>query len=473
MKKKKSKKVTTKKKLTDQMSGKQRRRVVRIFNLSEDVWPFIKAMSDEEAKKREIEENANLSDRDLFSESEEFGFTFITAKPIKTEFVDYFKKLCLVKDLEILVPKNHSGRLCEDILKDEKILNKLEEMGRQYQKIELKPYSTTVSFLKLAKKLKTLGVNVITPISPTRYNSWTVNFYGSKSGIRQLTQINGALRYDLKMPDGMITSGIVDSARMAANKFVKEGGVVIKTNKGHAGMGVLIFRKGELPKQFNQCEKAILKILKRDTYWKKFPIIIESLVEPDKKIGGGFPNAEFMITQRGEVKLLYYCGMRVNEQGVFAGVEVSEAALPRRVASRIIDIGYLIGEQYASDGYVGYFDIDFIAAKNGQIYVNESNVRVTGGTHVYQAAKELAGRNFTKNSYVLSNNTYDIPGKKKYKFEILLKLIKPILYSRKTREGVVIASANLLVQSKLAYIIFGKNKKRAELIESEMMKIIS
>ena len=40
---------------------------VYIFNLSEDVWPFISAMSDPTARKQEIEENADLGDRDLFS----------------------------------------------------------------------------------------------------------------------------------------------------------------------------------------------------------------------------------------------------------------------------------------------------------------------------------------------------------------------------------------------------------------------
>lgn len=451
---------------------KSREKVVRIFNLSEDVWPFIDAIGDEKAKKREIDENSNLGDRDLFSEAEEFDFVFITAKPLQEDFVAYFKKICLVNDLEILVPKKHSGKLCEDILNDRVVFKRLLELGKEYQHLSLKPYSTTANFLKLIKKLRENGVTVTTPISPNGHNSWTVNFYGSKSGIRQLTQINGAFRADLKMPNGVISSGVEDSARLAANKYIKEGGVVIKTNKGHAGMGVLIFKKGELPSSFVECKKAILAEFKKDRYWDKFPIIVESLVKFDKKVGGGFPNAEFLIKKNKEVKLLYYCGMRVDSKGVFAGVEISEDALPRRIASRITDIGYLIGEQYASDGYVGYFDIDFISGKNGEIFVNESNVRVTGGTHVYQAAKELAGRDFTKKTYVLSNNLYKLP-KQKYTFTSVLKKINPISYSRKTKEGVVIVSANLLEMGYLAYIVFGKNKKRALRIEEEMIKTIS
>jgi len=450
----------------------KKERAVRIFNLSEDVWPFIESMGDERAKRLEIEENADLSDRDLYSMAEEFEFTFISPREISAEFIDYFKKLCMVRELEILVPKTHSGQLCEDALNDKRVMKRLVELGKTHKRLSLSSYSTTASFLKLVEKLIEKGVEVVTPAAPEEENAWTVNFYGSKSGIRQLTQINGAIRSDLKMPNGVISSGVTDTARIAANKYVKEGGVVIKANKGHSGMGVLIFRKGDLPKKYEVCEKKIFDILKMDAYWEKFPVVVESLVAPNPRIGGGFPNAEFLIKKNGEVKFLYSCGMRVDRQGVFGGVEISEDVLPKRVASRITDIGYLIGEQYAKDGYRGFYDVDFIAERGGEVYVSESNVRVTGGTHVYQAAIELAGRNFTKKSCVLSDNMYKIPRKKKYAFGELKKLMSPILYSRKTKEGVVIASESLLSKGKLAYIIIGKNKRRAEMIEEEMKKIL-
>lgn len=237
-------------------------------------------------------------------------------------------------------------------------------------------------------------------------------------------------------------------------------------------MGVLIFRKGDLPKKYRECRKKIVAMLEKDGYWEKFPIVVESLIVPDLRVGGGFPNAEFLIRKNGEVRLLYICGMRVGKNNVFGGVEIGEDVLPRRVASRITDIGYLIGEQYAEDGYRGYFDIDFIAEKKGDVYVNESNVRVTGGTHVYQAAVELVGRSFMKKSFVLSDNVYRLPRKEIFRFEELLSRVKPLLFDRKTKEGLVIASANLLSEGKLAYIIFGRKRRRAILLEEEMKKLL-
>jgi len=464
-------KKTQKIKNTEKPGGKKRERVVRIFNCSEDVWPFIEAYGDKKLQKWEINENANLSDKDLFSMAEEFEFTFITPKAIDPLFVDYYKELCQVRDLEILVPSKHTGLLCKDAISDGAVIKRLVQLGKEHKRLNLTAYSTTSYFLKLVELLRKKGVDVRTYEAPERANAWTVNFYGSKSGIRQLTQINGAIRADLKMPEGVVSSGIVDTAGIAANKYIKEGGVVIKTNKGHSGAGVLIFNKGELPKRFTDCEKKLVTIMKKDAYWEKFPIVVESLVIPNPRIGGGFPNAEFFIRKDGEVEFLYYCGMRVNNKGEFGGVEIGEDVLPKRVASRVTDIGYLIGEQFSKDGYRGYFDVDYIAAKGGGIYVSESNVRVTGGTHVYEAGKELVGRNFTKKSFVVSNNMYNIPPKK-FTFKKLHKLMEPILFSRRTKEGLVICSSNLLPDGYLSYIVFGKNKKRAEKIEGQMKELL-
>ncbi|KKT52369.1 MAG: hypothetical protein UW44_C0002G0035 [Candidatus Collierbacteria bacterium GW2011_GWB2_44_22] len=125
--------------------SKKKERVVRIFNCSEDVWPFIDAYGDKKLQKWEIDENANLSDKDLFSMAEEFEFTFITPKAIDPLFVEYYKKLCVVRDLEILVPAKHTGLLCEDILNDNMVMKRLIQLGKEYRRLNLTAYSTTGS----------------------------------------------------------------------------------------------------------------------------------------------------------------------------------------------------------------------------------------------------------------------------------------------------------------------------------------
>jgi len=116
--------------------------------------------------------------------------------------------------------------------------------------------------------------------------------------------------------------------------------------------------------------------------------------------------------------------------------------------------------------------VDYVAAKNGEIYVTESNARRTGGTHMYKAAEYLIGKDFMTDSYTLSNNDYTLSEGKKPTFTEVLNILRPVLYDKKTKEGVVLASSNLLEQSKLAYVIFGRNEKRSLEIEASMEELL-
>lgn len=446
-------------------------KMVYVFNMSEDVWPFIAAMSDVKERDVEITENANLVDRELFSLAYETEFVFVSPRPIQPDFLQYFQELMNVKHVEVLVPNKHTGQICEDILTDHSVFHRLVELGKEVQKLSLISYSTTPQFLKLVDQLRLSGAVVYTPESPENEDAWTVNFFGSKSGIRQLGQQSAAEEPDFLVADGIICVGIDDAARIAANKYVKKGGVVLKTNKGHSGAGVLIFRPGDLPNEYSKCESAICTHLKKDKYWDLFPIVIEDLVNVNYAVGGGFPNVEFKIRKSGEIEFLYFCGMRMSNKGVFGGVEINKDVVTDRQEARMIDTGFFIGEKYAAAGYRGYFDVDFIAAKNGEIYVSESNVRRTGGTYAYEMTEELIGEDFLTESFVLSNSNMRLnPGK--YTFAEVRELLSPLLFNKKTKEGVVIASANLLVQPGLAYVLFAKSKKRALDLEAKMKALL-
>lgn len=447
--------------------------IVYISNLSEDVWPFINAISDPVARRDEIEENASiLVDRDLFSLSAENHVLFISPKPIENDFLTYYKELTGERNFDIISTREHSGEICLDILRDEEIMRAIIKAANSSKKLTMIAYATSFQFLQLVEELRHRGVTINTPESPDEENAWTVNFYGSKSGIRQLAQQSVAAEPDFIMPEGLICVSIVDAARIAANKYVKDNGVVLKTNKGHSGAGVLIFRPGDLPSSYRACEQEILKYLRKDAYWDLFPIIIEDYVTPASTIGGGFPNVEFKILRNGHIEFLYYCGLRVDKKGVFKGVEINDDVIPDKQGVQIVDTGFFIAEQYASQGYRGYFDVDFISGKNGKIYVSESNTRRTGGTHVYHVAEKLCGKDFMHEVFILSHNSYIVKNRTLTSFEKLKKRLNSLLFHRKTKEGIVIISENLLQRHQLAYVIFGKTKKRAEEIETRMERLL-
>jgi hypothetical protein len=298
-------------------------------------------------------------------------------------------------------------------------------------------------------------------------------FFGSKSGIRQLGQQSIDEEPDFIIPDGLICVGILDAAKIAADKYIENDGVVLKTNKGHAGGGVLIFREGDLPSDYKECEKALYRILSTEDYWSQFPIIIEDLVNVNTAIAGGFPNVEFKIHKSGEISFLYCCGLRVTKDGEFQGTEISNDITNDRYLARIMDLGFFIGEKYANAGYRGYFDVDMIAAKNGKIYVNESNARRTGGTHAFKVCQKLLGRDFMNDYYVIQENWYTLNFKKKLKFTQLLKHMDKLLFNSKTKEGIVFPSATLLAYNKLVYIVIAETEKIAVELEKEMKTILN
>lgn len=444
---------------------------VYIFNLSEDVWPFISAMSDAKARQFEIQENSDLGERDLFLCADEDNILYIFPQAVDELFLQYYTKLFGKRRIKILVPQKHSGVICEDILEDDDIMQQIINAANGSKRLVLTSYSTSQQFLDLAAELKSRGLQIFTPAAPEEEDSWTVNFYGSKSGIRQFAGSNRIAEPDLIMPDGVICMGIVDAAKIAAKKYIKERGVVIKTNKGHAGAGVLLFDEGDLPMEYPVCEQAILDVLKKDAYWNMFPIVIESFISVNPAIAGGFPNVEFQILKNGRVEFLYYGGMRVT-QGVFKGMEIGNDVVSDQLLARMTDTGFFIGEQYRAAGYRGYFDVDFIAAKNGQLYVTESNVRRTGGTHVYVTAKKLFGADFLYRTYILFNNLFEISHKHISTFEQLAGTLSPLLYNEQTKEGLIITCVKALTTHRFGYIVFGANRKRAFELEAQMETLL-
>ncbi|MEI7579934.1 MAG: hypothetical protein WCJ58_07955 [bacterium] len=441
-----------------------------LSNISEDVWPFIQAITDPAKRKYEIAENANLVDQHLFSITDEPNIIFVTPKAIDPDFVEYFQSLINIKSLKIISPKNHTGEICMDLIHDLKLFHELIADLKGYSRIKLKSYSASHQFYRLKNELLGFGLNVIMTEAPEDDASWTINFFGSKSGIRQLAQKSGGIEPDLIMPDGLIVVGTFEASRIAADKYIENDGVVIKTNKGHSGAGVLIFREGDLPSDYEACQQRIHEILSQDAYWEKFPIIIEDLVNVNSAVGGGFPSIEFKIKKNGDVDYLYYGGLIVTKEGVFKGMEINDDVINERIYAQIMDVGYYIGEEYARAGYRGYYDVDMIAAKNHKIYVSESNVRRTGATHVYKTALKLFDDDFMYKTYIVSNNNYNLPGVINLPFNDLLVKLKELLFNPRKKEGIVILSKNIISQKGFAYIIFAKNKKKAFEYQDKLYK---
>lgn len=445
---------------------------IYIYNVVEDEWSFLSSIQPIE-KRYELISDCNISSECyLFANSKESDFIYISPLEISNTFKNYFQSITSNKKVDIFVPKKKTSLICKDLYTDKQLFGEIVEKAKKYKKVTLISYATSPEFLELKERMIQLGINVITPEAPALENAWTVNFFGSKSGIRQLAQQSRAAEPDFIMPDGVICVGKLDAAKIAANRYIKEKGVVLKTNKGSGGQGVLIFRDGELPKDYKSCEKRIFELLSEDGYWERFPIIIEELINVDVSALGAFPNIEFKIHKNGKIEMLYYCVMMITKEGGYYGLDIHEDVINERTAARIIDTGYYIAEQYAEAGYRGHFDIDMIASNNKHIYVCESNTRNTGGTDIYKLVYNLYGEDFMSDVYVINRNNYKFNNQETVTFKKIIDTLKPILYDKKKKEGVILSSSIPLQYNQLLYTVLGKNKKRAYELQESLFELL-
>ena len=444
---------------------------IYISNMSEDVWQFIDMMGSEQERRAEIDDNVNNCDRDLFALAAMDEFVFISPAPLDAGFLEYYQSVCGRKKITCLTPARHSGLICSDILADREVLRTLLALARAHAAVEIRSYCFSSQLLHLAEELRGAGVTVHLPEAPAPGSEWTVDFFGSKGGIRQLFQQPEAHAEGHRFPAGFVVQDPRTAARLAAELYLERGGVVVKTNKGHAGAGLLIVRKGQIGADLDQAAAALQSRLESAPYWRHFPIIVEELIEIDSHIGGGSPSVEYRISDGGTVEYLYSCGMRVTREGVFQGVEIHSEAVPHEVNQMMISAGRYAAEAYAKFGYRGYFDIDFHAAQDGMLYVGESNVRRTGGTHVFHLGQHLLGCRLNE-CCVLAANSRPLPGNA-LTFAEARAVLTPIAYDAAQQTGLVLCSALKFRQAQIAFVIIGRDREHAIEIEQRMERLLA
>lgn len=401
-----------------------------------------------------------MSDWNIFSFGRATRPILVTPLPLGPDFLSYVSALAGIQGVTVLAPKRHSGETCRDALEDKAVFSQLVSIGKQGG-LSLSSYAATPQFYALAQALQKRGVRVMFADVPEPEQAWVPEYFGTKLGIRQL---------GLPMTEGYVCLAPSEAAPVASMLYGKAGGVVVKTNKGHSGFGVDMFRPGELPADPKLREAKLTAWFRKHAYWQKFPIVVEEYKAENPAIAGGFPSAECRVHADGTVEYLYDCGMRMTKDGTFRGMEIHRTIVTPALRRQMKTVSLRIGRHLSIAGYRGYFDVDMLAGRDGAIWVTESNVRRTGGTYVYHLALRLFGKKFMDTTYTISRNSYPLP--RALTFAHLRRVLAPVLYDKKTKEGLVLTSEHMMRQQAMGYVIFGRTKRRAAAIEERMEKLL-
>ncbi len=137
---------------------------------------------------------------------------------------------------------------------------------------------------------------------------------------------------------------------------------------------------------------------------------------------------------------------------------------------KIKRIGETIANHYFKLGYRGFFDIDFIVSKDEIPYPIETNVRRTGGTHVFDVTRKLFGKDWVDKTVVLSADSFCY-GKKVLSAQEILNRVSEISFPIKgQKKGVIIAAVNSH-EPYFSFVIFAPTKAESLQIHKKLTSL--
>lgn len=450
---------------------------MRVFfaSLTEGSAPFIKGMEDEGARADLIKEDNSLSDRFIFSCSDDT--LLVTPLLVNPDFKSDVEKILNLRNVTNLSPKNPTVSICRDVMEDKELMKKIVDLIRekntQGESVEIFAYCNTPEFGSLLNEFRERNLQFEAPEAPEKEFYWTTSFLDSKGGFRQIVQMISGWEKSVKMPWGIICAKPTEARKIGLVLFSQGKGFVVKTNWGQSGEGLIIVRRNNGYQDYREVSEMLKQEFEKEDYWKRDLIVIEEYIDPNKEIGGGAPNVEGFIEKNGEVKLLYSCGMRVTREGHFRGVEIGSEVFNEETERKVRRIAKEIGEEFSEFGYRGFFEVDMQAGLDGEIYCLEANMRRTGGTHVFEGMKRLFGNGCFDKKYFVSNNWLEYASLQNLDYLKLKEKLKSIWFPMGGEKiGFLPTIINALFTGHLGYIIIGDSKKQAEEIEGKLKELL-
>lgn len=418
---------------------------------------IINNIKDEAQRIKKINKEHFLSSRFLFWEGDDK--IVITPFPIEDALLNHAKKIGY-KNVENWYPSRVGISLSEAILKDKVLLENLKKKINDNQGIILSPYSFTRHFSSLVNFLREEGLKFYIDQEPLKNSEWLVTYLGSKLGFRTETQKIKSAGGKIPTPEFFICRDIKEIIDAVAWFYQKRLSCVAKVFSGEGGWGVMMIKREDYSLEPDLREKIKLELI-GDSIWNHGPYIVEEFI-PSKQNNERSPSLEVFINNKTE-KITYTCNQIVDTCGRFIGILMGKDCLDRNIESKICKIAKTFGRRYSELGYRGFFDIDFIVSKEGITYPIETNVRRTGGTHVFDLTRYLFGNKWQDKIVALSSDSFHYGSNILSVKNILDKMSKINFPMKGGKKGVVVVAVNSR-QPVFALVILAPTKK-------EVMKI--
>ncbi len=381
----------------------------------------------------------------------------ITSLPVPAAHVDYLRRVMGYSYLENLSPRQPSDSLCEDMLRERDLFDAVVARLRGKGEVRLITFVAQRQVLAVADALRAAGVRVSLAECPRPENMWTQAYLDSKAGFRRFyTEVQSRIP-GLRIPDGAVARNTAEAASLA-DRFLRRGrSVICKPNNSQGGVGFLKVRPGEIAGTAVQRQREIQRRLDADPAMASDVIVVEELVDMDTSVGGGTPSIEMRVPAEPErdVEFMYLCGQMLTPSGYFFGADMHADVVDPARQQAIEAAGVAVAREIRRLGYVGIFDMDLVAATDGQMYAVEVNTRRTGCTHAHEAAEAILGPRYWERGAVICNNVLTHEGEP-FSYEELAHLLGGLLFPMEGRkEGILLSIVSSLPSRRVGYVALG------------------
>lgn len=369
------------------------------------------------------------------------------------------------KNVINLSPRDIDVSLSEAIYEDKKLLQTFIDIVRDNPGIEISPYCITEKFVSFVDFLKKENLDFSVREMPVCANPhWLVSYLDSKAGSRM--EIGRIKHESVYVPESLLCQTKQQVVDALSWFYGGDKSCAIKANFGESSWGTLLLPKRNFR---NMDEMKILVSIEfeKDAIWQSKPILVEEYVESGRLYGTA-PSSEIYIDGNGP-KITYVCDQAFDEEGGFLGVSLGLKAINPVIIEGIETTSLQIGKRFFEMGYRGFFDIDFIISESGDPFILETNMRRTGGTHVYDTVKKLIGDDWETTVFALSQDNF-VYGNERLSSEEVLGKTKNILYPINSQKRGIIISIISGKRPSIGFIVIGSSKEDAIGIYNEMVK---
>ncbi len=432
-----------------------------LANTAEAFEGLLNATSSTKEGMRRMRHELSLSQRAFFWGSDHK--VVIIPSPIPQALVDHNKQACGYSEIIILPLETSKINLSTAVSDNPSLMDYIIQAWRQNLELTISPYAATDSFATLSHMLTQHGMRLAMKEMPKANSLWTVKYLDSKAGFRDEMQKLG-----VRIPEGFVADGKNQALDIAEWFYVQGRPIALKANYGESGWGLIITSDESFLDAASLREK-ISRRMDNDPVWENTLIVVEEAIAVDINIAGGSPSTEFYVDEGG-ARITYHCGQFLDPQGGFFGVEIGKGVFSELLIGDLEQIADAVGDRYYALGYRGYFDVDFIIGKDGNLYMVETNMRRTGGTHVHDFARHLFGEQWFDKAYLLSHDSFCY-GSSIYDPETLLNLLGPLLYPMNgEQKGVVVTLMNPW-DAIMGYVVIAQDKTQGRELQQQLLNV--